>query len=34
MANGINAAGQIVGEYFGEDEVFHGFVRSGHDEDD
>ena len=34
VANGINAAGKIVGEYFGEDEVFHGFLRSGHDEDD
>ena len=34
MANGINAAGQIVGEYFGQDEVFHGFLRSGDDEDD
>jgi hypothetical protein len=27
VADGINAAGEIVGEYFGEDEVFHGFLR-------
>lgn len=34
VANGINALGQIVGVYLGEDEVFHGFVRSRGDDDD
>ena len=28
VATGINVRGQIVGNYSGEDEVFHGFLRS------
>ena len=34
VAWGINTLGQIVGDYFGEDEVFHGFLRSGDHDDD
>jgi hypothetical protein len=34
LAHGINTTGQIVGDYFGQDEIFHGFVRSGGQEDD
>jgi probable HAF family extracellular repeat protein len=32
VANGINALGQIVGTYVGEDEVFHGFLRDPDDQ--
>ena len=32
VAYGINAAGQIVGGYLGEDDVFHGYVRDHEDD--
>jgi hypothetical protein len=32
VAWGINAAGQIVGLIFGEDEAFHGFLREPKDQ--